>query len=592
MFVFHFLLLILSFILFVSSCSYAGLHSKIISGYAKGADYAPGQHFTPGTNQHSWNAVYIYGTWCLVDAHWAARRIIGKQSTSEEFHYQLDDYFFLPDPHQLIYTHFPDDPKWQLLDRQVTLEEFENMPHMKPQFFKYGLEFVSHRNAVIVAKSEINIRLRYPAGRIAVSFSFGIEFEDRKEEYKSIKLSRWGMQESCSGIASFRLRLPVKTSYKLYIYAREELPENKDTSYAQVCEFKIIQEEIPGGEPAPFPPCPYLTWAAGPAFYKYGLDTYQQSAVILTREGKAELQIRIPSQLQFMAKLKHNDRPESELEGYVMHRIVGNTAYFNISCPGRGEYGLEIYANNPEKEGTTLYHVAQYIIECNEDVQAVPLPKLPPGYLGAQPKFNEFGLNTLSHHDPVIHLDGNFVNIQLAAAQEMRVTANLIQVATDDSDLPDFVFTQTQGSVISFSVALPETGFYKLQLYAIPVRDPSQQLPGVYNYLINSQKMSRKVYPYPKQYAQWKEGCSMPDPLVLHPDLNQDEVNICVCVPKAQACAIVADQEWTHLKQTSPGMWEGQVKLGAYRGKNTRVTLNSNYGGDKTSYATLLEYRI
>ncbi|KAK3096055.1 hypothetical protein FSP39_022576 [Pinctada imbricata] len=130
---------------FDTMCNYAGLHSKIISGFAKGADYKPGQQFTPGSNQHSWNAVYIYGTWCLVDAHWAARRIIGKQATVEEFHYQLDEYFFLPDPHQLIYTHYPDDSQWQLLERPVVLEEFENMPHMKPQFFKYGLEFVSHR---------------------------------------------------------------------------------------------------------------------------------------------------------------------------------------------------------------------------------------------------------------------------------------------------------------------------------------------------------------------------------------------------------------------------------------------------------------
>lgn len=100
--------------------SYAGLHSKIISGYAKGADYRPGQKFNPGQNQHSWNAVYIYGTWCLIDAHWAARRIVGKQSTTEEYHYQLDEYFFLIDPQQHIFTHFPDDPKWQLLERPVS----------------------------------------------------------------------------------------------------------------------------------------------------------------------------------------------------------------------------------------------------------------------------------------------------------------------------------------------------------------------------------------------------------------------------------------------------------------------------------------
>jgi hypothetical protein len=53
------------------------------------------------------------------------------------------------------------------------------------------------------------------------------------------------------------------------------------------------------------------------------------------------------------------------------------------------------------------------------------------------------------------------------------------------------VFTQTQGSIVSFVMHLPNTGFFKLQLYAIPARDPSQQLPGVYNYLINCQKATR-----------------------------------------------------------------------------------------------------
>ena len=57
----------------------------------------------------------------------------------------------------------------------MTLEEFENMPHMKPQFFKYGLEFVSHRTAVVYGRGEINIRLRYPAHRIVVAFNFSVQ---------------------------------------------------------------------------------------------------------------------------------------------------------------------------------------------------------------------------------------------------------------------------------------------------------------------------------------------------------------------------------------------------------------------------------
>lgn len=120
--------------------SYAGIHSRIISGYAKGVNYKPGMKFNPDTDQHSWNSVYIYGTWCLVDADWAARGIIKKL---RKLHYRLDEYFFLPDPNHFICDHFPNDDQWQLLERPITLEEFENMPHVKPEFFMYGLEYVT-----------------------------------------------------------------------------------------------------------------------------------------------------------------------------------------------------------------------------------------------------------------------------------------------------------------------------------------------------------------------------------------------------------------------------------------------------------------
>ena len=36
----------------------------------------------------------------------------------------------------------------------------------------------------------------------------------------------------------------------------------------QVCEYKIVQEEVGSPEPAPFPPCAYQNWGPGAAFFK------------------------------------------------------------------------------------------------------------------------------------------------------------------------------------------------------------------------------------------------------------------------------------------------------------------------------------
>ena len=41
--------------------------------------------------------------------------------------YIVDEYYFLTDPEEFIYNHFPDEEHWQLLVRPVTKLEFEVM---------------------------------------------------------------------------------------------------------------------------------------------------------------------------------------------------------------------------------------------------------------------------------------------------------------------------------------------------------------------------------------------------------------------------------------------------------------------------------
>ncbi|KAL5015684.1 hypothetical protein ScPMuIL_005273 [Solemya velum] len=218
-------------------------------------------------------------------------------------------------------------------------------------------------------------------------------------------------------------------------------------------------------------------------------------------------------------------------------------------------------------------------------------PELPKGYLGPQAKFGQFGLQTINHNNPEINLDVNEVEIELKMATPVKVTGNLIQMESL-KELPEYVFTQTKEDVVKFLVWIPKAGYYKLQIYALPLSDDSKTLPGVYNYLINCTNTPKMVQPFPKQFAQWKEGCYLTEPLNIPKGSPINEIRFKVTIPNCKAAAIVAEGEWTHLEEKGSGNWEGVVCLEQFRGKDAKVTLNANYGGEESKYSTLLEYKI
>lgn len=168
----------------------------------------------------------------------------------------------------------------------------------------------------------------------------------------------------------------------------------------------------------------------------------------------------------------------------------------------------------------------------------------------------------------------------------VKVTGNLIQVSTL-KECSDGIFTQTQGNVVSFLVQVPDPGYYKLQIYALPVTDESKTLPGVFNYLLNCSNVPKAPRPYPKQYAQWKEGCYLQEPLLISKSELSGGVNFRVTVPNAKAVAVVVKDEWTQLDKKEGDLWEGRVT-----GNADKMTLNANFGGEELKYSTLLEYTL
>lgn len=109
--------------LFKAMCSAAGIESRMIKGYAR--DMADHQFNFPN---HAWNSVMIEGKWYLIDVTWAsvnnASSTMIHSDLREKYAQHKLDYFFMADPADLILSHLPEDPYWQLQNKYIDLAKF------------------------------------------------------------------------------------------------------------------------------------------------------------------------------------------------------------------------------------------------------------------------------------------------------------------------------------------------------------------------------------------------------------------------------------------------------------------------------------
>ena len=156
-------------ILFNFLCKQNKIESKIIDGYAKAYGYKKGQSFLKPN--HSWNAVKIYGQWYLLDATWAKSTVFDLSRHKQVI--DLDTYF-LSNPENFIQTHLPEDPSWQLLDKKISLREFEK--GLGKNIENYAIENYSPEDYIKLNEYDADI-LKYKRAS---------EFNPRNESFNAL----------------------------------------------------------------------------------------------------------------------------------------------------------------------------------------------------------------------------------------------------------------------------------------------------------------------------------------------------------------------------------------------------------------------
>ena len=106
---------------------------------------------------HAWNAAKLGDRWYLIDATWDSGTVSGSQFTRR---YSTE--YFLTPPQIFNIDHFPDEAKWQLLEKPLSRGEFLRQPALSPRFFSSGLQLVAPDRSQVDVQGKLEILLKNP----------------------------------------------------------------------------------------------------------------------------------------------------------------------------------------------------------------------------------------------------------------------------------------------------------------------------------------------------------------------------------------------------------------------------------------------
>ncbi|WP_373480171.1 transglutaminase domain-containing protein [Geminocystis sp.] len=208
--------------LYQQLAEYMGLKSVIVLGYSKGTNYVVGKD-----NQvnHSWNGVKIDGNWYLIDTTWGAGIVDNNQFIAE-----FNPFYFATKPEHFIYSHFPENPQWQLLTTPFSRAQFDTFPDISTALFDNNIQLISHQNLHIDTDNNLNVTLKAPKNIVAIA-NLKTGENELIENYTFVQKQG----ENINVNASF----PEKGDYKLEIFAK---PKDDSNNYPLIVSYEVSAE--------------------------------------------------------------------------------------------------------------------------------------------------------------------------------------------------------------------------------------------------------------------------------------------------------------------------------------------------------------
>ncbi|XP_046357962.2 uncharacterized protein LOC124136163 isoform X2 [Haliotis rufescens] len=497
--------------LFSGLCQMANIPCMIISGMNKSAAYEIGKKVDRKSMGAQWNAVFIDDSWRFVDAFWASACVVGRKSgewalvdsdgkvddeeedaaeTEGTTEHRINEFYFLPDPDKLIWTHYPDEKQWQLLAKPVSVKEFEDHFYVRERFHILDMKTssTSQMKCTISTKDgEINIPFQLPQEQ-SEHFRFKyMLYKSRTQMETESKidafLDRFVFFEHGKDLVDFSLRFPVKGRFKMDVYG---LDVRESDIFDLVCTY-LIQCPTEKKNCLPLPDCPPLGWGPVGITKKAGLSpSTHDRALIETKDGKVTVRFKTDQKIkvQLSQNLKHAAIDDATLSKYALTHQEDGEAVVSLRLPQKGEYALKLYAQGEGKPGEAP-NVCNYLIRCTGvDGGGQPFPNFAEGFLGKSPMADKLGVKALSHTGAQIDAKDGKVSVKFNARNDVEM---ICEVHSNDPKAlkKTAVATRNENGEWTFDVDMPKAGEYSLNVFARQKGNPNR-IYNVHSYLVES----------------------------------------------------------------------------------------------------------
>ncbi|KAK3091800.1 hypothetical protein FSP39_022723 [Pinctada imbricata] len=490
-------------------CVAANIPCVVINGMTKHGFYEVGDDLNRDALLSKWNAVYINGEWWLIDPHWASSipegtyrdQIFvdeeGNISVTDELGNKngvdrpVNEFFFLCDPKKLIWTHFPDEPKWQLLEEPIDEETFKNQPYLREYFhimdLKISPDYRETGHCVLRPDGRPSrIAFDLPPGKSKdYLFKFTISEVDVEigDERDPSELERNIMMEKSDTQLKLTARFPYVGRFQLDIYGFDVKSER---TFRLLCTYLIdcgkACKNCKG-----FPKVPEYGWGPHPLAQQIGLTPISpKSNVIQTETGIVE--VRLPSSMcnNMCHALKSVDIDDAMLTNHAVGRFDEEQYFVNIRLPEEGEYTLEIFADVDALRGKLPdTKVMTFLIEFYGTATNAPFPVVLGSHLGSKPGAKKLKIEPNENPNGVVVAWDGKLSLGFKSPSHVAMFNELSSNDSVSKKLMKIEDKQEEDSW-TFNLDLPVAGIYSLNLYACDNSVSQKKIEEVFSYLIQS----------------------------------------------------------------------------------------------------------